>query len=169
MSLHDDLVEQATMLARIDPTRPKQANLRRAVSAAYYALFHLLTSDASALYAEEFGLAARINRTFNHGDMKKVSQIIGNHKLPKALQPPGGGYLTPPDLKTVADTFVDLQLARHEADYDVSRTFRRKEALDFIELARRAFQAWGTVRKTDEARLYLGCFHLWKTWDQESR
>jgi hypothetical protein len=43
MSLHADLLEQAGNLARLDPTRPKQVNLRRAVSSAYYALFHLLT------------------------------------------------------------------------------------------------------------------------------
>jgi hypothetical protein len=36
----DDLLQQARQLAQIDPRRPKQANLRRAVSAAYYALFH---------------------------------------------------------------------------------------------------------------------------------
>ena len=51
MSLHADLLEQAEQLAQLDPRRPKQANLRRAVSSAYYALFHLLTWEASALYA----------------------------------------------------------------------------------------------------------------------
>jgi hypothetical protein len=40
MSLHADLLEQAEHLAQLDPTRPKQANLRRAVSSAYYALIH---------------------------------------------------------------------------------------------------------------------------------
>jgi hypothetical protein len=83
MSLHDDLLEQAEHLAKIDARRPKQASLRRAVSASYYALFHLLTSEASALYATDFGLAARINRTHNHGEMKKASALIANDKLPK--------------------------------------------------------------------------------------
>ncbi len=31
----------------LDSTRPRQANLRRAVSGAYYALFHVLVHDAS--------------------------------------------------------------------------------------------------------------------------
>src|SRR5271157_3478197 len=99
MSLHADLLEQAEQLAQLDPRRPKQANLRRAVSSAYYALFHLLTSEASALYAGEPGLASRINRTHNHGEMKKASAMIANDKLPKAVRPPGEGYTTPPDLK----------------------------------------------------------------------
>jgi hypothetical protein len=169
MSLHDDLLEQAEQLAKIDARRPKQASLRRAVSASYYAVFHLLTSEASALYAAEFGLAARINRTHNHGEMKKASSMIANDKFPKGVQPPGGGYLTPPGLKTVANVFVSLQQARYEADYDLTRTFRRQETLAFVQTARRAFAAWERVRKTDDARLYLACFLLWKRWDEEPR
>jgi len=90
--------------------------------------------------------------------------MIANDKLPKGLQPPGGGYATPPDLKSVASAFVSLQEARHTADYDLSRTFRRQEALDLVESARQAFQAWERVRRLDDARVYLACFLLWKRW-----
>jgi hypothetical protein len=44
--LHDDLQQQALELAGRDPRRPKQANLRRAVSASYYALFHFLVDQS---------------------------------------------------------------------------------------------------------------------------
>ena len=169
MSLHADLLDQAEQLAQLDPRRPKQANLRRAVSSAYYALFHLLAWEASALYAAEPGMAARINRTHNHAEMKKASSMIANDKLPKAVQPSGGGYTTPLDLKSVANAFVRLQQARHEADYDLSRTFRKQEALAFVKLARQAFEAWERVRRTDDARVYLACFHLWKRWDEDPR
>jgi len=167
MSLHADLLDQAEMLAKFDRNRPKQANLRRAVSAAYYALFHLLTSEVAALYAVESRRAALIIRTLNHGDMKKVSVMFGSSKLPKALQ--GGNYETPPDLKIVADAFVNLQQARNEADYDLSRSFSRHEAFTYVRTSRRAFDCWSRVRKTDDARLYLACFHLWKAWDQGPR
>jgi uncharacterized protein (UPF0332 family) len=46
MALAEDLLEQARHLAKREPKRPKQASLRRAVSAAYYSLFHLLVSSA---------------------------------------------------------------------------------------------------------------------------
>ncbi len=46
MPLAQDLLEQARHLANREPKRPKQASLRRAVSRAYYALFHLLTAAA---------------------------------------------------------------------------------------------------------------------------
>jgi hypothetical protein len=44
--VHEDLLEQAVRLAMLDVRRPKQANLRRAVSSAYYAVFHLLVDEA---------------------------------------------------------------------------------------------------------------------------
>ena len=46
MSAHGDLLQQAFHLATIDAKKPKQANLRRAVSSAYYAVFHLLIDEA---------------------------------------------------------------------------------------------------------------------------
>lgn len=168
MSLEDDLLQQADDLARLDPTRPKQANLRRAVSSAYYALFHLLTGEAAGLYATEVGRAARIRRTHNHGDMKKVSTQFLGSKLPKAIQPQGS-YTTPDDLKVVADAFVRLQQVRYEADYDLARTVTRNETLDIVRQTRGAFDAWERVRKTDDARLYLACFLLWERWDKDPR
>ena len=169
MSLHVDLLKHAKQLTQLEPRRPKQVNLRRAISSAYYALFHLLTSEASALYAAESGLAARITRTLNYGEMRKVSSMIANNKLPKGVQTPGGGYITPQEVKTVANAFVRLQQARHEADYDLIRTFSRKQAIEVVRMARDAFEAWEKVKKTDDARLYLACFHLWKRWDEDPR
>src|SRR5712691_6919600 len=49
MSLHGDLLAQARSLLRREPRRPKQASLRRAVSTAYYALFHLLIHEATRM------------------------------------------------------------------------------------------------------------------------
>src|SRR5712692_5365690 len=49
MPYADDLLEQARHLANREKKRPRQASLRRAVSTAYYALFHLLISEALLL------------------------------------------------------------------------------------------------------------------------
>jgi uncharacterized protein (UPF0332 family) len=46
MSLAIDLLNQAKELSLLDSKKPKQANLRRSVSTAYYALFHLLIDEA---------------------------------------------------------------------------------------------------------------------------
>ena len=41
----DDLLTQARQLALIDVGKPKQTNLRRAISAVYYAVFHLFVDE----------------------------------------------------------------------------------------------------------------------------
>ena len=48
MRLPEGLLEQAQHLVKREPKRPKQASLRRAISTAYYALFHLLIFRGSA-------------------------------------------------------------------------------------------------------------------------
>ena len=169
MSLANDLLHQADLLAGLDPRRPKQANLRRATSAAYYALFHLLTAEAARMSATESGLAARLGRSYTHGEMKKVSGMVALDRLPKAILPGRTGYTAPPDLKLVANTFVTLQQARHEADYDVTRVFLRREVREFVYQSREAFTAWDRVKKSDDARLYLACFLLWDRWDKDPR
>ena len=44
---------------------------------------------------------------------------------------------------------------RHDADYDVARTFTRRECRDFVEQAREAFAAWRVVRATVPADAFL--------------
>ena len=52
MTRHSErLLSQALHLARRDRFRPEQVNLRRAVSSAYYALFHALVGAACARLA----------------------------------------------------------------------------------------------------------------------
>ena len=47
MSLASDLLDQASVLAALDSMKPKQASLRRAISAAYYSVLHLLIDDGA--------------------------------------------------------------------------------------------------------------------------
>jgi uncharacterized protein (UPF0332 family) len=49
MALAEDLLEQAFLLLNKESKNPKQASLRRAVSTAYYALFHLPIHPVSLL------------------------------------------------------------------------------------------------------------------------
>jgi hypothetical protein len=72
MAYADDLLELAKNLAHLDPTNPRQACLRRAVSTAYYALFHLLISEATLNWARP-ELRSELGRFFGHGRMKSAS------------------------------------------------------------------------------------------------
>lgn len=49
VSLHGDLPAQARHLATCEPQRPRQASLPRALSSAYYAVFHLLIAESTSL------------------------------------------------------------------------------------------------------------------------
>lgn len=48
MAYANELLELAQELDNLHPDHPHQPSLRRAVSTAYYALFHLLISEATA-------------------------------------------------------------------------------------------------------------------------
>jgi len=113
MSFADGLLEQAYHLVNKDGSSPKVASLRRAVSTAYYALFHLLIDEAVG----HWGVAryrSTLARTFEHKLMRKVCDNLVaqfySKKQPVAQLP----------LKTVAERFSELQQRRHKADYDNS-------------------------------------------------
>lgn len=158
MAFHTDLLDQATHLARKEPKRPKQASLRRAVSAAYYAIFHLLVDEAVIRLirggADPGTLQNSLRRAFAHSEMKRISSAFAGGNLPSSMKSALTGA-APPDIRLVAETFVDLQQARHEADYDLSRSFTRAEVTDLIHRTRTAFARWNAVRTSDPARVYL--------------
>jgi hypothetical protein len=155
VTLYGDLLVQARMLATRDPRRPKQANLRRSVSTTYYALFHLLAEDAAAVVAG--GGAARafhrqlVAGRLEHATMYRVSQAVA--EVRDWVQ--ASGLHIPVGLGVVAEVFGALQDERRLADYDSSDRFTRARAIEALERAEFAFQAWQAVRRSDAARLYL--------------
>jgi len=165
MPLANDLLWQAEHLANIDAGRPKQANLRRAVSAAYYALFHLLIADCAQRVSPKLprNLAPRIARAFAHSEMKQARRAISEgHKsaILEDLQPAGFS----PELRFVAAQFVRLQDERHRADYDLSMTYTRLQVLDVIHLAQNTFDAWAGLRSSEEANVFLAALLFANRW-----
>ena len=61
--MYDDLLEQARILAKLDVKKPKQANLRRAVSSAYYAVFHFLVHEACCASSQPIHFASITGHT----------------------------------------------------------------------------------------------------------
>ncbi len=168
MSLHTDLLAQARHLLRKEPRRPKQASMRRAVSAAYYALFHLLVYESSKTFISgtaHAGLRALAARAYEHGTMKQASTAFAAGGLPPTLQQilPGG---TPAEIRNIAAVFVDLQFARHRADYDVTVKLTRQDAQALIGQVEQAFQNWQTVRKDPASRVFLAALLLWRQWSR---
>ena len=149
---------QARQLATREPRRPKQASLRRAISAAYYALFHLLIDEATTRFIMGRGrlrLRQCLGRAFAHRNMKEASRGFANNNVSQKIAPAITNQSVQPALANVAAAFIDLQQARHEADYDIARKFTRQEVLDLVELAEQVFEEWATVRKSLQADTYL--------------
>jgi hypothetical protein len=151
------LLRQAQHLATKEPRRPLQASLRRAVSAAYYALFHLLVDDAVCrmVSASRYELRNCLRRAFAHANMRAVAQQFVGTSVAQRLRPGLQGQSLQPDLVKVARTFVDLQEARHEADYNTAWRTTRPDALGLIEQTEEVFACWQTVRRTVQADTFL--------------
>ena len=158
MSLHDDLLQQARDLAVMDPMRPRQASLRRAVSAAYYALFHKLVDEAARFVISRnrrTALRDCLARAFAHGTMQRVARQVAANGVSEALLPGFNGHPLQPELIALARAFVELQQARHEADYNRAHRFTRREVLDLVDRVDKAFTDWTSVRRTPQADTFL--------------
>jgi hypothetical protein len=164
MALHHDLLEQADHLASREPRRPRQASLRRAVSAAYYAVFHLLSADgAKRLSPPQRLLRAQVARAFAHREMQEVCRQFAAGSLSRAT----AALLTAPleeELRNVAEAFVELQNDRHAADYDLAANLDRFSVLQKVRTARQAFAAWEIVKNHPNASVFLAALLLQRQW-----
>ncbi len=165
MALHHDLLEQAAHLAKREKHKPRQASLRRAVSASYYALFDLLISDGARLLSpvKPAGLKLRIRRTFAHADTLTVCKQFARGTISPATR---GLLSLPLDglLVSVLDAFVELQEARHAADYDLATNWKRLDVLRRVQKANWAFANWAKVRGTENASVFLAAMLFQKSW-----
>ena len=96
-----------------------------------------------------------LTRAFGHAVMKQVAQQFSKNEVKPKLAPGLNGQPLQSELLQVASAFVDLQEARHEADYDTARRFTRREVLDLVSQAEQAFADWSRVRGSVQADTFL--------------
>jgi hypothetical protein len=149
MAYHDDLLSQSLQLVHTSP--PTQASLRRAVSTADYAVFHLLIAEATSNWSNA-SLRTALGRAFDHGTMKTAS-----NRTVQATASPGAGEdpTILAKLRNVAQTFSQLQEGRHFADYDLTTDLDPTDALNQVKSAEKVFITWPTIRDTLIAQRYL--------------
>ena len=131
MALSDELLEQANHLANREPKRPRQADLRRAVSTAYYSLFHLRVSSAISQWKSP-QQRAQIARGFEHSAMKEDS---------KTQVDPADDHL-----KIVDKAFAELQQHRHAADYSYVKKWSRTEVQSHVGTSADALTSWKIIQ-----------------------
>lgn len=164
MAFHDDLLEQAFDLVGRDAN---QANLRRAVSAAYYAVFHLLITEAVDALAREHShaLRARMRRAFAHADMVSVCRQFASGGLPDYVRALLAEPIEP-DLTFISKMFVFLQEARLIADYDMAMDFSLGNARLAVLRAHGIFTSWSSIRHTPNATTLLTARLLGRHWNR---
>ena len=165
--MYKDLLEQAARLAKLDAKKPKQANLRRAISSAYYALFHMLVDEACRIqigsHHNQAPYRQVLGRAFVHGAMKEACKSFGGGTLKKGVAKGlPGSFAIPAEIRELAETFVELQERRHVADYDLTDRFKRSNVLLLINLVERRVRAFTELASSDEKRFFLACLWAWK-------
>ena len=139
-----DLIETARSLAgSIDRGRPRQSNLRRAVSSAYYALFHCLTANCADTLVGSKGADRsapawqQVYRALDHGPARnrcKEKAIMG--RFPDAIQ-------------EFAVVFIEMQKRRELADYAHEGTFFKDDVMQEIEKANDVIRLFRSVPLKD--------------------
>ena len=116
--------------------RPRQSNLRRALSTAYYALFHCLANCCADMLVG--GPGADRSRPAWHQTYRALQHGFARQRCEHRNV---AGF--PGAIRYFARTFVDMQQDRHRADYDPDVSFTKADVIqliDFAEDAIRSFQ-----------------------------
>jgi hypothetical protein len=139
----EHLFEQVDKL-KVPPPHgpPRQVDLRRAISAAYYGVFHAVLAAAADKFigstkqsSVQYSL---IYRSVDHGILRRLCQEVKNAQILLKYRPylPAGGF--GPDLRAFAVALLELQEKRHSADYDPSIRVRSSDAVGAINTAKTA-------------------------------
>lgn len=145
----DHLIELADQILQIGTGYPRQTTINRAISTAYYGLFHALAAECvartvgSPRSSRYWEIVTPVHRSFDHGAARKVFDRLVKDRAART------------DLRQLAETFLALQAARHAADYDPGCRYSRREALDFIVQAQGAVEALRAMPKEDRLLLVV--------------
>jgi hypothetical protein len=143
--LADDLLEDARHLAAKGGAEERPSCMRRAISTAYYAVFHLLIEDFVEHWEFE-DQRARFARMFDHRKMRDAPFTPKDKRNPTAVET---------ELIDIITAFGQLQKDRHRADYDLGWNIVETDVADAITLAEDTFTKWRAIRSEDAARHHL--------------
>jgi len=142
--LPHDLLVTARDLANSSPGKPRQAHLRRAVSTTYYAMFHalarccadLLIGGPGSRRSEEAWI--QVYRALDHSSVKdtctKKKSVLS--KFPKEIQ-------------DFANIFLQMQIKRHDADYNPDGTVFKSAVLTDIAIVEAAIEGFNKAPLKD--------------------
>ena len=122
-----DFIATARNIVASNPRgRPRETDLRRAVSTAYYALFHCVAQSGADLLVG--GAGADRSRHAWRQTYRALDHGVARQRCEKRR------FITrfPAEIRHFAIIFVQMQTNRHTADYDPDASFVKSEVLDMI-------------------------------------
>jgi hypothetical protein len=147
----DHLFEQANKLITVQVGPPRQVDIRRAISAAYYATFHATITAAADQFVgvtnrdtSRYGL---VYRSVGHAWLRDLCKEVQKPTLSNKFKPhaPSDGF--GPNITAFAAAVVELQEKRHAADYDVMIRMNRSDAVLAISTAKAALRRFNKASK----------------------
>jgi uncharacterized protein (UPF0332 family) len=143
------LLEHAERLLRASSggsKAPSEEDLRRAISAAYYAVFHTVvgaTADLFSRFADPTkSIHERVYRKPEHKDLKNCLNKYKDLCRAKGVKPDQ-------QIENFAIGFKDLYEKRQDADYKTTVLITLNEAETSIDLAREAIKNFHAAKKGD--------------------
>ncbi len=150
---HEHLFDQAERLIAGEAGRPRQVDIRRATSAAYYGLFHAIITAAADQYVgvtnrhtSRYGL---VYRSVGHDWLRDLCKEVQKPTMSDKFKPhvPKNGF--GPDIVAFATAVIrELQQKRHAADYDVMISMNRSDASVAIGTARAALRRFNNASRS---------------------
>lgn len=141
--LASGLLSTCRRLVKPHAKRPSQANLRRAISTAYYAVFHALAKMCadrlvgSTKSTRPNKAWVEVYRGLVHGECVSACENARNINFPQ-------------EIKDFSDAFVQLQRAREVCDYDPMVRPTKKQALMYVSLAEQTIAALNSASNKDQ-------------------
>lgn len=150
----EELLDQARLLA----AQPRQADLRRSISSAYYGLFHFfLTAAADMIVGADkrntpyHGL---VYRSVEHRQLRAVSSYLSKSNPDNLPMAPADGFGPIAEVARLAGNLLEL---RHKADYDPEYSCDSDEASVAVSDAQQAIDLFKTGT-SDQQQTFLKLF-----------
>jgi uncharacterized protein (UPF0332 family) len=119
--------------------RPKEANLRRAQSTLYYAMFHCLARSCAD------GFVGGANAVRSRGAWRQTYRALEHGFTKNACKDRQTLAKFPKHIEDFANAFVILQERRHSADYDPLAKLTKSEVVADIEFAASVIEQFGSA------------------------
>ena len=166
----NERLDQADLLASLNPSAERPVDLRRAVSAACYAVFHHLVREG---VRQRLGPSPRpaatahvLARAFSHEELRTICGAFGNGvggwKVWMRDLLGGTDFAVPDELREACREFVQLMQLRHRANYDPSWDPPAPQAQEIVAQARTVIDLFDAAAGSPGHTFFLACLTDWK-------